>query len=355
MDVNTYKQFKLNFRKHKTAYLQSVWKQNNKILSLLDQRFYDELILEKKVYVQSKHTVMRLLKEYSNMYPTEVPKKELTSRLMLRLMKQVHRGTVEDVGGADHDHHKLVINTSTNFCLLLKDMVCQLGNMVLCPYRLCFANQPALLTGLKTNVTDVVLDHSHGPLVHLRRPSSSNMFGVLEAFTSLLCSEKSINSHQFNNSNFVNPTAKELFDTLRLFLKDNPWVKTTVEYVEDVNWSVNGVYEFNACASIKKRGKIAGAYQLQKNRHPGLPAAFQRSLVTFVSDFHEETMAFSLFVNKCLLSEGCKQDFPFACAYIPHILKSNTIATITIKTIFFTTNSGILLSTAVEMSSWWKC
>ena len=318
MDVNTYKQFKLNFKKQKIAYLQSVWKQNIKILSLLDEWFYDELVLEKKVYVQSKHTVMRLLKEYSNMYPTDVPKKELTSRLMLRLMKDAVRGTVEDLGGAEHMHHKLILHTSSNFSVILKDMVCQLGNLVLCPFRLFYAEKAAMLTGLNKTAGEVVLNHSHGPLVNLRRPSSGNMFGVLEAFTSLLCTPKSINSKQFTNSNFVNPTAKELFDTLKTFLEDNCWVKTTVEYIEESGLMNKPLTEVNACYSIKKRGIIPGAYQFRESKYPCLPPAFQQSLVTFVSDYKEK-MGFSLFVNKCLVGEGGTRNFPFRlCIHSTH-------------------------------------
>ena len=136
MDVESFRFFENEFRHRIEEYLHLVWKQNKKILALLDDWFYRELVLEDKVNTREKTGVMRLLGEYSKLYKTQVPKKKLTDYYMLGLLKHIVRGSPNAVGFGIDKPHKLVFETNSRFSLCLNRMVLQLGNLVLRPFNL---------------------------------------------------------------------------------------------------------------------------------------------------------------------------------------------------------------------------
>ena len=320
MDVETFKRFKNDFKDQIQGYLHLVWKQNQKIVRLMDHWFYRELVMEDKVTNEEKTGLMRLLGEYSALYKTKVPEKKLTDFYMLGILKHVVRGQPNAVGLGVDKPHKLVFETNSRFSLCLNRMVLQLGNLVLRPFNLFFAQKPKLIGRLSTFANEVVDNHLINELTH-QIPACLNMFGLLDSLTTMLCTQISINANNFTNAKFANPTPKELFYTLKTFVDQNPLIKTQVSFVSSSAPHPKPPTLFagsNALYSILNEGTMYG-YRFSRKKNVRLPPTFTKSVATFALIGYTKGIGLSIFSNECKsLEEAALEGVPFRlCINIP--------------------------------------
>ena len=147
------------------------------------------------------------------------------------------------------------------------------------------------------------------------------MFGLLDALTTMLCTQISINANNFTNTKFANPTPKELFHTLKTFVDQNPLIKTQVLFVSSSAPHPKPPPLFagsNALYSILNEGTMHGHLFL-RGKHDPLPPSFTKSVATFTLIGNNKGIGLSIFSNECNSSEETSiEGVPFhLCINIP--------------------------------------